>query len=149
VHEKNKHICVTKQDNNTLTTTSDRMHWYWYKPLWLQSGLSAELSSMTPLHVALSDAPVKQLATTWTVEGFSIPCFMACVWSSIWNYVLLLLEDQNLFISTGNGVSEFMYFISIGALSWRQFLSEYFMELWTYESNTKSSLSGPRTTPET
>jgi hypothetical protein len=65
-------------------------------------GLSAEFSSMSPLHVALSDAPEKQLATIWTVEGFSILCFIACIWS----YVLLLLEDQNLFISTDNGVSE-------------------------------------------
>ena len=67
-----------------------------------RSGTLVELPSMTSLHVEPSDPPEKRQHGMWKVFLF-YDVWNVC--SSLCSFRLLLLDDQNMSIYTGKGVS--------------------------------------------
>ena len=81
---------------------------------------------MTPLHVAPSDAPEKQLATTWTVEGVSIRALWSVcevAFEVLAYYCWMTRICPFLWVKGCHNVC-----CLFQSLSWQRILSESFME---------------------
>ena len=83
-----------------LLTACIAVGWYGHLPLLLlDTGLVFQLIAIrNSLACSTIRCTWKTTCTTWTVDGVSILCVMAYVWSYIWSFSLLLLDDQDLSI---------------------------------------------------